>query len=191
MVCSACGAPVAAGVKFCAKCGAAVAAAPFQGQEQPVYASPPAPVAGHYGAPYMPRPRVQRNLQTMAILWFAYAGYRVLAGVIGMFFLRAFVGRGFGAPGWPFNHGFNDDGPHWMAALMAGDYGIHGDFGRAGDLRWMEPAESQAVGTDAGDYCSSAGSAEVSAGDGAGDLYAVGAGSGESGMEWEAIADRS
>lgn len=118
MVCAACGAPVAAGVNFCARCGAAVAATP-----EPAFAGQPIPVAAHYGAPYATRPRVQRNLQTLAILWFVYAGYRVLAGLAGMFFLRAFAGSGFGAPGWPFNHGFGDgrfgDGaPHWMAALM-------------------------------------------------------------------------
>ena len=118
MVCPACGASVVDGVKFCARCGAAVAPAPFQSQPQQAYATAPAPVAGHYGVPYAPRPRVQRNLQTTAILWFIYAGYRVVATVVGMFFLHAFVGHSFGAPGWPFNHGLDGGGPHWMAALM-------------------------------------------------------------------------
>ena len=118
MVCATCGASVVDGVKFCARCGAAVAAAPSQGQQQPMYAASPAPVAGHYGVPYAPRSRVQRNLQTMAILWFVYAGYRLLAALVGIFFLHVFAGNGFGAPGWPFNHGFDGRGPHWMAALV-------------------------------------------------------------------------
>ena len=98
MVCAACGAPVAAGVNFCARCGAGVAAAP-----EPVYAGQNTPVAAHssplsvpYGVPYAPRPRVQRNLQTLGILWCVYAAYRVLAGLVGMLVLHAFSMRSLG-----------------------------------------------------------------------------------------------
>ncbi len=121
MVCAACGAPVVDGVKFCAKCGAAVAAAPFQGpaqgQGQPVYAAQPVPVAGHYGVPYVARLRVARNLQTLGILWYVFAAYRALAGVIGFFALHFFASRGNFSPGWPFNHSYMNHGSGWMAAL--------------------------------------------------------------------------
>ena len=93
-----------------------MAAAPAAPQ-QPVYAAPP-PMQPAYGAPYMPRPRVERNLQTLGILWCVYAAYRVIAGLIGMFFLRAFTMHSFTAPGWPFNHGFGESSPNWMVALM-------------------------------------------------------------------------
>lgn len=97
MVCSACGTPAVAGVNFCARCGAAITPDP-QFAPQSV---PPPPVAAHYGVPYAPILRVQRNLQTMGILWCVYAAYRVIGGLIGIFFLHTFVGGGF-----PFGHHF-------------------------------------------------------------------------------------
>ena len=87
MVCAACGTPVVDGVRFCARCGAAVAAAPFQGQEQPIYAAQPDPVAGHYGIPYVARLRVARNLQTLGILWYVFCGISRSGG--SDWFLRA------------------------------------------------------------------------------------------------------
>jgi hypothetical protein len=141
--------------------------------------------------PYTPRLRVQRNLQTTAILWFVYAGYRAVAGLLGMVFLRAFSGRGFGAPGWPFNHGFNEGGPHWLGALMP-VFVVYTVFSvaLAGFVGWSllnrKPwgrtlAIVAAVlallkfpmGTALGIYT----------------LWVMAPG--ESGMEWEAIADRS
>ncbi len=65
---------LAEGVHFCSKCGQVVAA-------QPVYLRPPMPM-------YLPR--VQRNLQTLGVLWCVLGVYRVVSGLIGMVFLRAF-----------------------------------------------------------------------------------------------------
>ena len=118
MVCPACGASLVDGVKFCARCGAAVAAPSSHSQQQPSYSAAPPPIAGHYGVPYTPPSRVERNLQTTAILWFVYAGYRALTALVGIFFLHAFVGHGFGAPGWPFSHGFDGNVPRWLSAVM-------------------------------------------------------------------------
>lgn len=116
MVCSTCGASSVAGVNFCAKCGGSVI--PATGQ--PIYAAQPDPVAGHYGVPYaaVGWRRVVQNIQTLGILWCVFAAYRVVAGVIGMFFLRTFAGGNFG---WPFMHGFGTvwgQRPGLMTALL-------------------------------------------------------------------------
>jgi hypothetical protein len=105
MVCQACGAPVAAEVHFCPRCGVQVMAA------QPPYpAYPPAMLA--------PMPRVQRHLQTLGILWCVFGVYRVASGLIGMFFLRAVTMRRFGGD-WPFGgHFAGAFGPPWMTALL-------------------------------------------------------------------------
>jgi len=107
MVCQACGAPVVEQVHFCPKCGAQVTAAP------PVYAAYPSLLPMR-----MPMPRVQRNLQMLGILWCAFGAYRVISGLIGMFFLRAVsMGRfgGFGGYGWPLG---GHMGSTWMASLV-------------------------------------------------------------------------
>ena len=63
-------------------------------------------------------PRVQRNLQTLGILWCAFGAYRVIGGLIGMFFLRAVSIGAFG-DGWPFGgHSGAAFGPTWMSALL-------------------------------------------------------------------------
>ncbi len=106
MVCQACGASVVDGVYFCSKCGAQVLAA------QPTYAAypqPPVPVLV---------PRVQRHLQTLGVLWCAFGAYRFISGLMGMFFLHAFAGRGFGGYDWPFNHSHGVFGQPWMASLL-------------------------------------------------------------------------
>lgn len=66
--------------------------------------------------PYAPPvllPRVQRHLQTLGSLWIVFAVYRIVSGLIGMFFVRMFVGRRFGGD-WPFGHGGFLVGPSWM-----------------------------------------------------------------------------
>jgi hypothetical protein len=106
MVCQACGASVVDGVYFCSKCGVQVVAA------QPSYAAypqPPVPVLAL---------RVQRHLQTLGVLWCAFGAYRFISGLMGMFFLRAFAGRGFGGYDWPFNHSHGVFGQPWMASLL-------------------------------------------------------------------------
>ena len=78
MVCQACGAPVAEGVHFCSKCGAQVTARAAYVRR----------VSASSDADVCPA-RVQRNLQTLGILWCVLGVYRVVSGLIGMIFLRA------------------------------------------------------------------------------------------------------
>ena len=86
MVCQACGAPMVEGVQFCARCGFRVAVA------HPGYAAYPPVMA-------MPLPRVQRNLQTLGVLWCVFGAYRILGGIMGMFFLHAMALHSF-SRGW-------------------------------------------------------------------------------------------
>jgi hypothetical protein len=103
MVCQACGTPIAEGVHFCSKCGAQVV------MVQPMYAQPPMP---------MFLPRVQRNLQTLGILWCVLGVYRVISGLIGIIFLRAFTTHNFGNDAWMFGGRFHGAfPPMWMAGL--------------------------------------------------------------------------
>jgi hypothetical protein len=102
MVCQACGTPLAEGVHFCSKCGQVVAS-------QPVYSRPPMPM-------YLPR--VQRNLQTVGVLWCVLGVYRVVSGLIGMVFLRAFTTHNFGDDSWMFGrHWHGPITPMWMGDL--------------------------------------------------------------------------
>ncbi len=117
MVCPACGASIVDGVRFCARCGTAVAASPLHQPQPPAYSSAPTPLAAHYAAPFTPRPRVQRNLQAVSVLWFVYAAYRVFEGLVGIFFLHAFTTHSF-LPGFPFNHAVLASGPQWLAAVV-------------------------------------------------------------------------
>ena len=114
MVCQSCGSPVVEQVRFCSRCGAQVAgpvAAPPPGYP-PMYATQP-PFA------YSPLPRVQRNLQTLGSLWCIYAGYRLLAGLIGVIFLRAFSMHGFGGRGgWMLGTQMPPIMPLWMGAMV-------------------------------------------------------------------------
>jgi hypothetical protein len=103
MVCQACGTPAGEGVHFCPKCGTQVAMA------QPMYVQPPMPM-------YLPR--VQRNLQTLGILWCVLGVYRVINGLIGVIFLRAFTTHNFGNDAWIFGGRFHGAfPPMWMAGL--------------------------------------------------------------------------
>jgi zinc-ribbon domain len=109
MVCQACGTPVVESVHFCSKCGAQVVAT------QPVYAQPPA-----YPQPPMPMylPRVQRNLQTLGIMWCILGVYRVVTGLIGIIFLRAFTTHNFGDDAWMFGGRFHGPlPPMWIGGL--------------------------------------------------------------------------
>src|SRR5277367_6369565 len=103
MVCQACGTSVTGDVHFCPKCGVPMVAA------QPMYAYPP---------PQMPMyvPRVQRHLQTLGILWCVFGAYRVVSGLIGMFFFKVFAFHNFRGFDWPLNyHGLEHS---WMAAMV-------------------------------------------------------------------------
>lgn len=106
MVCQACGKDVEVGARFCPHCGA----------QMILPASPPAPT--NYGAangyPVVASgPRVQRHLQTLGTLWCVYGAYRVITGLIGLFFVRAFAWHRFGYD-WPFGAwGMHHHGPMW------------------------------------------------------------------------------
>jgi uncharacterized membrane protein (DUF2068 family) len=108
MVCQACGAPVAAEVRFCPKCGAPV---PGPQQTTPGYAPPVYPL------PPIFVPRVQRNLQALGILWCVFGVYRVLGGLVGMFFLQLVSLRRFGDYGWSYGTHLSH-GPAWITALI-------------------------------------------------------------------------
>lgn len=102
MVCQACGTSFGEGVHFCPKCGSQVVMA------RPPY-PPPMPI-------YLPR--VQRNLQVMGILWCVLGVYRVVTGLIGMFFLRAMTTHNFGGDDWIFGgHWHGPFGPMWIGGL--------------------------------------------------------------------------
>jgi hypothetical protein len=76
---------------------------------QPMYVQPPMPM-------YLPR--VQRNLQTLGILWCGLGVYRVISGLIGIIFLRAFTTHNFGNDSWMFGGRFHGAfPPMWMAGL--------------------------------------------------------------------------
>ncbi|MBB5317620.1 hypothetical protein [Tunturibacter empetritectus] len=62
-------------------------------------------------------PRVQRNLQTLGVLWVVFGAYRIIGGLMGMFFLRAFAFRNFGGFDWPFNNHAGLE-HSWMGALF-------------------------------------------------------------------------
>ena len=84
-----------------------------QGPPPPDYGQPGYPPPGYvppgYAAPPFAPPflRVQRNLQIMSILWGAFAAFRVLSGLAGMFFLRALSHGGFFGHSFPFDSGRN------------------------------------------------------------------------------------
>jgi hypothetical protein len=103
MICQACGTPIADGVHFCSKCGAQV------GMPQPMYQRPPMPM-------YLPR--VHRHLQTLGILWCVLGVYRVVTGLIAMIFFRALTTHNFGNDAWMFGGRFHGPFPPiWMAGL--------------------------------------------------------------------------
>jgi ABC-type glycerol-3-phosphate transport system permease component len=63
---------------------------------------------------------VQRNLQTLGILWCVFGAYRVIAGLIGMFVLRVITLRNFEG-GWPFGDQLSGSfgrAPAWTASLF-------------------------------------------------------------------------
>ena len=110
MVCQSCGSPVVEQGRFCSRCGAQVAG--------PMPTPPPGHSQMCSGYP-SPLPRVQRNLQTLGSLWCIYAGYRLLAGLMGVFFLRAFSMHGFGGRGgWMLGNQMPPIMPLWMGAMV-------------------------------------------------------------------------
>lgn len=116
MVCQACGNAVATEVRYCPKCGAqVVAASPVPPPPGPPSAYPPAypPVYAMQG------PRVQRNLQLLAILWCIFGAYRAIAALVAVSVLRVFAMRRFGGHAWIWGPRFHGPfGPHWMVPLL-------------------------------------------------------------------------
>jgi hypothetical protein len=109
MVCQVCGVAIGEGVHFCPRCGAQIVATqPMAGQ--PVYANYPPPQM------YRPVPRVQRNLQLLGVLWCAFGVFRLLGGMMAIFFVKMMWFRRFG-DNWQFGHR-GPFGPEWMAALL-------------------------------------------------------------------------
>jgi hypothetical protein len=113
MVCQACGNPVAAEVRFCPRCGAQIVAA--------VPVPPPPPNPSAYPPPMyaMQPPRVQRNLQTLGILWCVFGAYRVIAGLVGVIALRVMSERQFNHYGWTWHANFHGlFWPPWISAFV-------------------------------------------------------------------------
>jgi len=66
----------------------------------------------------MPRPRVRLNLQTLGVMWCCYALYRVVAVAIAMLVFKVITLRTFGGPDWPLGHEFGAGAPEWLAGLL-------------------------------------------------------------------------
>lgn len=110
MVCQACGGPVGPEVRFCTQCGAQVIAVPWAPQQYAAMPyAPPAPLPA-------PVPRVARHLQTLGTLWCVFAAWRVVEGLIGLFFVKMFVFRRWHGD-WPPMHGPITFTPPWMHLL--------------------------------------------------------------------------
>lgn len=63
-------------------------------------------------------PRVQRHLQTLGILWCIFGAYRVISGLIAIFVMRVMTFRNFGTGGWGWGWGSHLHGAPWMAFLF-------------------------------------------------------------------------
>lgn len=106
MICPGCGVVVGEDVQFCTKCGS-----PIQAMQ------PSAPPPGY--AAYPPAvgvSRVQRHLQVLGILWCAYGILRLVRGALAIFFIGKFVTHGFfDWPGWGGSAQFSGG---WIHALI-------------------------------------------------------------------------
>lgn len=109
MVCHACGTNVEEGGRFCPHCGAQMAIPGTPSPAGYVRAYPPYPQV-------IAPPRIQRHLQTLGTLWCIYGAYRVISGLIGLFFVRAMAWHRFGT-GWPFGWGMHHAPWPWMALM--------------------------------------------------------------------------
>jgi hypothetical protein len=80
---------------------------------QPVYAAYPQPPM------LRPVPRVQRNLQTLGVLWCVYSLYHLVRGLVAMTFLRAFTIHAFTGGDWPLWSYYHGPSPApWMHAMV-------------------------------------------------------------------------
>ena len=115
MVCQACSTEINRDVRFCPRCGAPAVS---------VQTPPQQPIGAGYGQPYpLPqlrsRLRVTRNLQSLGVLWCVFGAYRIVGGLIGMFFLQAWATHGFGSGNWPFGSHMGPQFPQaWMGFVV-------------------------------------------------------------------------
>lgn len=107
MYCSSCGQAVNAFQPVCPRCGNPITAPPLASPQT-------SPVRFGYS-------RVGRNLQTMGILWLAYAAWSVIGWLIALPFLAGAFG------GW---------GHHW--GYGGGYWGWHGHYGPP-HTAWLAP----------------------------------------------------
>lgn len=83
---------------------------------QPSQSLPPGRLP-YAATPRLSPPRVARHLQVLSMLWLAFGAYRLLSGLLGMFFLSAFATHAWGPGNFPFgSHGALP--PSWMAFLL-------------------------------------------------------------------------
>jgi hypothetical protein len=99
MYCSGCGQPIAPNQTTCPQCG-----------------KPAVQAAGYAAAGFVPYNRVQRHIQTLAILWLAYSLLAVVTFLVAIPFLTHIFGHGHGFDGhgnFPFPMAM-----HWMVPLV-------------------------------------------------------------------------
>lgn len=99
MYCSGCGQALAQGQAFCPNCGRPAA---------PMTPIAPPPVPGFE----IQLDSYAGKIKALGILWFVYAGLSLLAGVVGLAFMRAMFFHGFGTWMHPWMHG--GPSPTWI-----------------------------------------------------------------------------
>ncbi len=109
MVCRACNSTIEPNTRFCPKCGAPAVYAQVAPQQVPI---------ARYTPLFAPRLRVTRNLQSLGVLWCVFGAYRILGGLIGMFFLHAVATHALGEGGWPFGGHGSHFPEAWMGFLV-------------------------------------------------------------------------
>lgn len=92
MFCSGCGQALAQGQVFCPACGRAVAG-------MPAVAVPAVPLFQIQLESYAGK------VKALGVLWFVYAGLSLLAGIVGLTFMKAIFFGGFGPWMHPWAHG--------------------------------------------------------------------------------------
>ncbi len=99
MVCKKCGCEQGVPAQFCRECGSALSTFP------PPYPGP--------AMMWMPRMRVQQNLQPLGILWCVFGVYRILTSIVGAIAIRSLAHSGI----------FNDAPsfvPHLLGSMVPG-----------------------------------------------------------------------
>ena len=137
MVCERCGAAIEGQSRFCPRCGAPVVtrATPpgYRVGEMPEAGAQPRGAGGFAPTGYAAAPpgyapvgygsRLRRQARSLGVLWCVFAAYRVVSGLIGLIFFRAFVLRD-GFVGWPFSWGTagmsTGSGLAWLAPVILG-----------------------------------------------------------------------